>query len=347
MIGRPRRPVISTAVLFIATFRPPKPAPKTTSTAPSAATVVTRAGSMIASDISVAEITVIGALPNREHSCPAIIIVTTAPAEMPSSARPRLPADAPTCALTAGTRTTQLAKRKPSSAKKAVTSHRVRLSWVMKPCAPLPSRGWRDGSVPLPDSTTPPAAVPPHARLASPRRDVARERRSAQQVQLAAQPGRARQPSVGGEQRDVQQFGEGDVGGVVDGQLLSQRPAAREQRSVWGSAQRQLDQVGQRERGSARIQRSGAQSATDHRGCLEVDQFGGRERVSAQPGARAVALGAVVGEGGREHAGVNDEHGPAAEPWWPRRTGSSRPRGHRRGPVSRRPWARWPRRSVG
>ncbi len=55
------------------------------------------------------------------------VIVTTAPAETPSRARPSVPAEAPVWCLMAGMRTTQPAKMKPSSAKKTVTAIRSRV----------------------------------------------------------------------------------------------------------------------------------------------------------------------------------------------------------------------------
>jgi hypothetical protein len=63
--------------------------------------------------------------PNRRHSAPAISMVATAPADMPSSASPRAADEAPVCSLTAGTRTAQLAKMNPCAAN---TAHNATLA---------------------------------------------------------------------------------------------------------------------------------------------------------------------------------------------------------------------------
>src|SRR5436305_3714309 len=53
-------------------------------------------------------------------------MVATAPAERPSSARPRAAGDAPVCSLTAGTRTAQLANMNPCAANTAHSAIRSR-----------------------------------------------------------------------------------------------------------------------------------------------------------------------------------------------------------------------------
>jgi hypothetical protein len=55
---------------------------------------------------------------------------------------------------------------------------------------------------------------------------------------LAAWTWRVRQLFVSGEQDDVERFGEGDVRGVVDGQVLSELPATRQQWPVRSAAER-------------------------------------------------------------------------------------------------------------
>ncbi len=77
-------------------------------------------------DSMTAVATVTRSLPNARQSRPVIIMVATAPADTPSSARPNCPADAPTWALIAGMRTTHPANRKPSTAKNTVTATRSR-----------------------------------------------------------------------------------------------------------------------------------------------------------------------------------------------------------------------------
>lgn len=124
--GRRSAATRSTAALFIATLRPPYAAPNTSSTSPRARAEWVWGGSTTLSESSTAHSTVTGWLPNRRQSLPVNTIVTTAPADTPSRARPRSLGEAPVCSLTAGIRTTQPAKMKPSSAKKTVRAIRGR-----------------------------------------------------------------------------------------------------------------------------------------------------------------------------------------------------------------------------
>ncbi|GAA1258526.1 hypothetical protein GCM10009665_55890 [Kitasatospora nipponensis] len=66
-----------------------------------------------------------GRLPYRTQSRPITGMVATAPAETQSSARPSAECEACTWARMSGIRTTQAAKRKPSTAKKAVRAIRA------------------------------------------------------------------------------------------------------------------------------------------------------------------------------------------------------------------------------
>jgi hypothetical protein len=64
------------------------------------------------------------------------------------------------------------------------------------------------------------------------------------------------QPAIAGEQSHVQHFGEGDVGGVVDGEVVAKLPAAGQQRPVRRPPERQRGQVGQGQGRTARISRA-------------------------------------------------------------------------------------------
>src|SRR5215831_15361318 len=137
MIGRPTVAMTSTATLFIATFSPPYPMPKTNNVAASIGTERASAGNITASDSVIAITTDIRSAPKMRHSRPVTLIVSTAPADTPSRASPRLPAEAPTCALMSGTRTIQFANTKPSNTKNAVMSTRARsparpLRWMSR-----------------------------------------------------------------------------------------------------------------------------------------------------------------------------------------------------------------------
>ena len=62
---------------------------------------------------------------------------------------------------------------------------------------------------------------------------------------MTPQTGDACQPPVAGEQSHVQRLGEGDVGGVVDSEVVGQLPAAGQQGPVRSPPERQVGQVGQ------------------------------------------------------------------------------------------------------
>jgi hypothetical protein len=68
-------------------------------------------------------------------------MVTTAPAETPRRARPRVLAEVSVCSLIAGMRTTQPAKTKPSRAKKTVIAVRSRVREAPLPGTALCVRG--------------------------------------------------------------------------------------------------------------------------------------------------------------------------------------------------------------
>ncbi len=100
--------------------------PNTTRASPSSVAERASAGSSSASDSQAQPITTTRALPNRRHSAPVVVMVAMAPADAPSSAMPSAAGDAPTASLTAGMRTAQLAKMKPSTAKNKVMAARAR-----------------------------------------------------------------------------------------------------------------------------------------------------------------------------------------------------------------------------
>ena len=71
------------------------------------------------------------------------------------------------------------------------------------------------------------------------------------------------------------------------------------------------------------------------------------ERFSAQPGAGAIPVASVVDERGRQHAGVNDEHGLDARSAPTSSAAATRPPDPRLGRGPRRGWDARPRRSSG
>ena len=102
-----------------------------------------------------------------------------------------------------------------------------------------------------------------------------------EQLDLALWARRVRQPGVRGEQDDVEHFREGDVGGVVDRQVLAELPAASQQGPVRSPAQRQLDEIGEGQARSSHIEVPRPGPAADNRDRFQVDQLGGRKRLPA------------------------------------------------------------------
>ena len=122
-----RRSAATTLIarLFIDTFRLPYAAPNTRSASPSDSADLASGGSSSATDSRIALPTVIRPAPNRRQSAPEIVMVAMAPPDSPSSASPSTAGDACVAALTAGIRTAQVAKTKPSTAKNAVAAART------------------------------------------------------------------------------------------------------------------------------------------------------------------------------------------------------------------------------
>ena len=73
---------------------------------------------------------------------------------------------------------------------------------------------------------------------------------------MTPQAGCACQPAIAGEQSHVQHFGESDVGGVVDGEVVAKLPAAGQQRPVRCPPERQRGQVGQGQGRTAQVSRA-------------------------------------------------------------------------------------------
>lgn len=63
-------------------------------------------------------------------------------------------------------------------------------------------------------------------------------------LDVAPQAGCAGQPPVAGEQSYIQRFGESDIGGVVNGEVVAELPAAGKQGPVRRSLERQSGKVG-------------------------------------------------------------------------------------------------------
>lgn len=73
---------------------------------------------------------------------------------------------------------------------------------------------------------------------------------------MTSRAGSVCQPPVAGEQSYIQRFGESDIGGVVDGKVVAEFPAAGQQGPVGCSLEWQSGKVGQRQRGTAQISRA-------------------------------------------------------------------------------------------
>lgn len=124
----------------------------------------------------------------------------------------------------------------------------------------------------------------------------------------AAWAGGSCEAPVAGEQGRLECFGEGNVGGVVDGEIVPMFPTAPQQRGVLDALEWQFLQVVKSKPDPARVQVAAACQAAPHRGHFEVDQCGCGELFTAQPVPHCVTVLAVIEKGDGQDAGVNDEH---------------------------------------
>jgi len=85
---------------------------------------------------------------------------------------------------------------------------------------------------------------------------------------------------------------------------------------VWSPLQRERVQVSQREFGAPGLESTGAMLTTQDGRYFQIEQLRCGETFSTQPGTRAVSVNPIVGQGGRDDIGVNDEHAHPAM-WTP------------------------------
>lgn len=117
---------------------------------------------------------------------------------------------------------------------------------------------------------------------------------------------------VTGEECGVEHLGQRNVGRVVDREVLSQFPAARDEHPVIDPLHRQGPQVVQGEGHPPRVQLAAAGEASPYRNNLEVDQAGRREVLALEAGAKVVSVLVVVQQRDGQDAGIKDEHARTA-----------------------------------
>lgn len=83
---------------------------------------------------------------------------------------------------------------------------------------------------------------------------------------------------------------------------------------------RELEEIVEGQSGPSRVELSCRKLTAQHRDDLEIDQLGRSQILTAQAPTCSVAVGAVVCQGSRQYARVNDEHGRFGQPW-PRPSG--------------------------
>ena len=100
--------------------------------------------------------------------------------------------------------------------------------------------------------------------------------------------------AIPGEQGRLQCFGEGDIGGDVDWEVVPQFPTASQQGGMAHALERQFTKVIQSEPDATWVQVAAAGQSSPHRSHLEIDQCRGDELFPVQPMPCRVTVGAVV-----------------------------------------------------
>ncbi len=113
----------------------------------------------------------------------------------------------------------------------------------------------------------------------------------------AAWAGGSGEAPVAGEQGGLEGLGEGDVGGVVDREVVSQLPAAGEERSVLDALHRHIAEIIESQPDPPGIQEAAASESAPHRRHFEVDQRRRGELLAAEPVPDGVAVRAIIEEG--------------------------------------------------
>jgi hypothetical protein len=122
--------------------------------------------------------------------------------------------------------------------------------------------------------------------------------RSAEILDRAAWPGCLREPSVAGHERHVEGLGEGDVGGVVRREIVTQAPDPCQQGHVAHSLDAEIDEIRQRHLCLTLVERLGVQTAADGGHDFEVEQLRSDEvLVGVGAPAGSITVGTVVREG--------------------------------------------------
>lgn len=125
---------------------------------------------------------------------------------------------------------------------------------------------------------------------------------------------RAGHSAVTRDQRELEGLGESDVAGVVDRQLMTQRPDARTERLVRVPADGQEAELPERHSGSIARQLPGRTQPTDDAEDFEIDQVRRMELVgNLDPNAKAI-VHRLFEEKIDHGRGVDHEHGSAARP---------------------------------
>lgn len=77
---------------------------------------------------------------------------------------------------------------------------------------------------------------------------------------------------------------------------------------MWCPLQGKIVEVGEGELGPSEIEVASREEPAEHRGDLEIDQFGSCQVFAAKTFARPIARATVVGQRDGKDTGVNDEH---------------------------------------
>lgn len=129
-----------------------------------------------------------------------------------------------------------------------------------------------------------------------------------QNLDIAANTAGLPDPTVGGQQQSAQRFRQGNVGGVVRGEIVAKPPSTGQQRQMRNASQRKSRQVVKRLTRPPLVEPPTTNGPTKGRQNLEIDELRRHKLFPAQAQSSSVPIGTIVSQCRRQHRGVDDDH---------------------------------------